>query len=81
MEKQFGRKNKIKVVDMEEKLESMRSCVDRMKMTVLYFLCKVLKAKSRVDGSIDPFLLRVVDDLEVCKTFPWGRYTFDDCIK
>ncbi|XP_024013056.1 uncharacterized protein At3g43530-like [Eutrema salsugineum] len=27
--------------------------------------------------SVDPLFLRIVDDLEACKRFPWGRYSFD----
>lgn len=55
---------------------------DRLKMSLLYFLATVIKGKAKViKGPIDKFILRVVDDLALCKTFPWGRYTFDACVK
>lgn len=80
--KHFGRDDRIKIAEVEAELKSMKqSSVERKKMAVLFFLCKVLKAKSKADGNIDPFLLRVVGDLNMCKTFPWGRYTFDETMK
>ncbi|XP_019097366.1 PREDICTED: uncharacterized protein At3g43530-like [Camelina sativa] len=79
----FKRIEKIKIKDVEAKLKKMKSksSTDRVRMTILYFLCKVVKASSKDDGNIDPFLLRVVDDLEAVEKFPWGRYSFDECMK
>ena len=75
----FKRTSKISVIDVEKMLESMIACEDRLKMAVLYFLAQILEAKTKVGGPIDSFLLRIVDDLDVCKTFPWGRYSFNVC--
>ncbi|KAF8084351.1 hypothetical protein N665_0721s0008 [Sinapis alba] len=74
---------KVTVHDVEEKLSRMKldRTNDRLKMDILYFLATVLDGKSKYGSPIDPFLLQVVDDLELCNTFPWGRFTFDHCIK
>ncbi|KAF8097732.1 hypothetical protein N665_0282s0003 [Sinapis alba] len=63
---------KVTVQDVEEKLSRMK--LDRTND-------RVLDGKSKYGSPIDPFLLQVVDDLELCNTFPWGRFTFDHCIK
>ncbi|XP_024014538.1 uncharacterized protein At3g43530-like [Eutrema salsugineum] len=82
VEKHFGRMDKIKIAEVKAKLDEMKdTSVDRKKKALLMFLCKVVKAKYKSDGNIDPFLLRVVSDLNVCKMFLWGRYTFDDMMK
>ncbi|EOA25489.1 hypothetical protein CARUB_v10018828mg [Capsella rubella] len=31
--------------------------------------------------SVEPFFLRAIDDLDKCKTFPWGRLDFDENMK
>ncbi|CAA7043024.1 unnamed protein product [Microthlaspi erraticum] len=80
VKKWFGRSTGITIADVVAMLGSMNSSVNKKKMALLYFLSNVLKAKSKVEGNIEPFLLKVVDDLKLCETFPWGRYTFDDCI-
>ncbi|XP_048602055.1 uncharacterized protein At3g43530-like [Brassica napus] len=54
---------------------------DRLKKAVLYFLATVIRGRSRHGTPIEPFLLQMVNDLRVCHTFPWGRFTFDDSIK
>lgn len=81
IKRHFERGSAITNADVEEKLLKMEACGDRLKMAVLFFLSHVIKGKSRVGTSIDPFLLRIVDDLELCETFPWGRYTFEDNMK
>ncbi|XP_023636109.1 uncharacterized protein At3g43530-like [Capsella rubella] len=74
----FKRDGKIRIKDVEEKLKGMRKGnIDTKKLIVLYFLCKVLKADSKGDGYIEEFLLSVVDDLNACERFPWGRYSFE----
>ncbi|XP_024007902.1 uncharacterized protein At3g43530-like [Eutrema salsugineum] len=83
VEEQFGKTN-IEVKEVREKLESMdfiEGGTDRLKMVVLFFLATVIKGKSKkYGGSIDPFILRVVDDLDLCETFLWGRFIFDDVL-
>lgn len=75
----FGGKKKITIIDVKQKLESMETaCIDRLKMAVLFFLGRVIRGNS---GQLDPFILRIVDDLDVCRNFPWGRLTFEDAIK
>ncbi|XP_024010319.1 uncharacterized protein At3g43530-like [Eutrema salsugineum] len=53
---------------------------DRLKMCVAYFLSSIISGKTKNGKgapSVDPLFLRIVDDLEACKRFPWGRYSFD----
>ncbi|XP_019086694.1 PREDICTED: uncharacterized protein At3g43530-like [Camelina sativa] len=77
----FGRNDKIKISDVEAKLEEMLNrSIDRRKLTILYFLSKIVVAKSKADGNIDPFILSVIDDLDTCEKFPWGRYSFAKCM-
>ncbi|XP_024014689.1 uncharacterized protein At3g43530-like [Eutrema salsugineum] len=82
VQKHFGRDDKIKIAEVEAKQEEMKeTSLDRKKMALFLFLCKVLKAKSKADGNIDPFLLRAVGDLKLCRTFSWGHYMFDNAMK
>ncbi|KAL9281000.1 hypothetical protein AtEden1_Chr5g0113521 [Arabidopsis thaliana] len=76
----------IKIIDVGKKLNEMKDCgekekVDRKKLDILLFLCKVIVAKSKEDGNIDRFLQKIVDDVHACETFPWGRFTFDGCME
>lgn len=50
-------------------------------MAVLYLLGTIIKGKGRYNFSFDSFILRVVSNVEVCKTFPRGRLTSDDAIR
>ncbi|XP_019084394.1 PREDICTED: uncharacterized protein At3g43530-like [Camelina sativa] len=76
----FGRNDKIKISDVEAKLEEMQNnSTDRRKLTILYFLSKMVVAKSKADGNIDPFILSVIDDLDACEKFPWG-HSFNKCM-
>lgn len=59
----------------------MSACGDRLRMAVLYFLGMIIKEKGRYNAPFDSFILRVVNGVEVCKTFPWGRLMFDDAIR
>ncbi|KAF8098615.1 hypothetical protein N665_0262s0003 [Sinapis alba] len=62
----------LKLGSTKFKLLSMKPCNDRLKMAVLFFLDRVIRGKTKDIGPLDPFILRIVDDLEVCRTFPWG---------
>ncbi|CAE6200325.1 unnamed protein product [Arabidopsis arenosa] len=79
----FKRTEKIKASDVLAKLKEKKSWkgADKKKLVVLYFLCKILKASSKSDGNIVSFLVRIVDDLDACETYPWGRYSFSECMK
>ncbi|KAL0696098.1 hypothetical protein Bca4012_063278 [Brassica carinata] len=78
----FGEKKKITITDVEQKLLSMKTaCNDRLKMDVLFFLGRVIRGKPNDIKPLDPFILRIVEDLDVCRTFPWGCLTFEDAIK
>ncbi|XP_013616141.1 PREDICTED: uncharacterized protein At3g43530-like isoform X2 [Brassica oleracea var. oleracea] len=74
---------KVTVQDVEEKLSQMKldRTNDRLKVAILYFLATVIDEKSKYGGPIDRFLLQIIDDLELCNKFPWGRFTFDHCMK
>ena len=78
----FGGLKKITITDVEQKLLSMKTpCNDRLKMAVLFFLGRVIRGQAKDSRPVDPFILRIVEDLDVCRTFPWGRLTFEDAIK
>ena len=92
--KEFGNKNFVKrhfkgrelirLEDVKAKLLGMRAHKDRLKMMVLFFLGSVVCAQTKVgEGAHDvlDFFQRAVDDLGYCKTFPWGRYSFDYMVK
>ncbi|XP_024010757.1 uncharacterized protein At3g43530-like [Eutrema salsugineum] len=69
---------------VKEKLEKMRGGPDRLRMCVLYFLASVLGGKAKTGKgapSVDPLFLRMVEDLDACRRFPWGRYSFDANLK
>ncbi|KAL1197916.1 hypothetical protein V5N11_005400 [Cardamine amara subsp. amara] len=77
----------IRYQDVKTKLEEMvpmdRSR-DRLKMAVLFFLSSIVIAQTKTgaDASpVEPFFLRAVDDLNFCKTFPWGRLSFDHMLR
>ena len=74
---------KVTAADVLKKLKKMKydGSHERLRMAVLYFLATVIHQRSRYGTPIDHFLLRMVNDLRVCHTFPWGRYTFDDSLK
>ncbi|CAA7052672.1 unnamed protein product [Microthlaspi erraticum] len=80
VEKWFKRRTNITIADVKKKLPKVKSAVNKKKMAALYFLTNVLKAKSKYKGNIEPFFLKVVDDLDLCEKFPWGRLTFDDLV-
>ncbi|KAF8112087.1 hypothetical protein N665_0067s0008 [Sinapis alba] len=58
-----------------------KPCNDRLKMAVLFLLGQVIIGKTKDYGPVYPFILRIVEDLDVCRTLPWGRLTFEDAIK
>ncbi|XP_019090999.1 PREDICTED: uncharacterized protein At3g43530-like [Camelina sativa] len=75
-----------KKVTREEVREKLKEMVpmersrDRLKMAVLYFLSSIVRAPVKTGEQateIDEFLQKAVNDLNFCKTFPWGRYSFD----
>ncbi|XP_013700865.1 uncharacterized protein At3g43530-like [Brassica napus] len=80
VDRHFQSHKEITMNSVKTKLLSMRSCGDRLKMAVLFFLGTILRGNRRYNGRMDTFILRVVNDLEVCETFPWGRLTFEDAI-
>ena len=46
----------------------MKNCgekkkTDRKKLVIFFFLCKVIATKSKADGNIDKFFLKIVDDV------------------
>ncbi|KAH0892946.1 hypothetical protein HID58_055375, partial [Brassica napus] len=77
----FFFKPKADVLEKLEKMEAGDGSDERLKMAVLYFLTRVIRGRTRNAYFIEPFILQAVDDLDFCNKFPWGRYTFDDCMK
>ncbi|KAF8102208.1 hypothetical protein N665_0200s0002 [Sinapis alba] len=77
----FSNRDNITIEDVKQKLLGMKPCSDRLKMAVLFFLGRIIKGKLKNSGPLDQFILRIVDRLDVCRTFPWGRLTFEDAIK
>ncbi|XP_013617516.1 PREDICTED: uncharacterized protein At3g43530-like [Brassica oleracea var. oleracea] len=60
---------------------------DRKKITIsdvkqkMLFYATVIRGKPKDSGHLDLFVLRMMDDLDACISFPWGRLTFEDAIK
>ncbi|XP_020874114.1 uncharacterized protein At3g43530 [Arabidopsis lyrata subsp. lyrata] len=83
--KHFGATGTVTYARVKEKLLSMkRSNPDRLKMAVIYLLCSVIVGKRKTRPLADPvedLFLRAVEDLEWCKTFPWGRFAFEHNMK
>ena len=85
MNKYFGGK-RVKYADLEKQMLAMKSkpSQDRLKMAALYFLASILVGgrKSGEGASpVDSFIQTVVDDLDACVKFPWGRYAFEHNLK
>ncbi|CAL9232061.1 unnamed protein product [Arabidopsis halleri] len=80
VERVFGTRS-VTVSDVEKMLESMEGVCDgdRLQVAVLFFLCTIVRGGRRYN-SIPPFVLKIVNDLEEVKKFPWGRLTFEDTI-
>ncbi|KAG2306431.1 hypothetical protein Bca52824_026179 [Brassica carinata] len=68
---------KVRPANVLKKLKKMKydGSHERLRMTVLYFLATII-----FETPITRFLLRMVNDLRVCHSFPWGRFTFDDSL-
>ncbi|CAA7058140.1 unnamed protein product [Microthlaspi erraticum] len=80
VEKFFKKGSKIRHQDVKAKLLKMGAHRDRLNIAVLFFLSSIIKGLVKTGNdapSVDPFLLRAVSDLELCRTFPWGRLSFD----
>ncbi|WZY86794.1 hypothetical protein YC2023_033178 [Brassica napus] len=57
---------------------------DRLKMAVLFFLASVVCAQTKVGHKANPVLevfQRAVDDLDLCKSFQWERFSYDYMLK
>ncbi|KAF8114172.1 hypothetical protein N665_0040s0027 [Sinapis alba] len=70
--------------DVKAKLQEMEASRDRLKMMVLYFLSSIINGQRKTGKyapSVELFLLRAVGDLNLCKTFPWGRLSFEHMLK
>ncbi|XP_013624224.1 PREDICTED: uncharacterized protein LOC106330269 [Brassica oleracea var. oleracea] len=70
--------------DVKKKLVNMGPHKDRLKMAVLFFLASVVCAQTKVGHKANDVLevfQRAVDDLEYCKSFPWGRFSYDYMLK
>ncbi|XP_013704830.1 uncharacterized protein At3g43530-like [Brassica napus] len=85
MNKYFEGK-RVTYANLEKQMLAMKSnpSEDRKKMAALYFLASILVGgrKSGEGASlVDSFFLTVVDDLDACETFPWGRYAFEHNLK
>ncbi|KAL0792942.1 hypothetical protein Bca101_064319 [Brassica carinata] len=76
----FKKGESMRLEDVKAKLLAMGRHPDRLKMMVLFFLGSVVCAQTKVgQGANDvlDFFQRAAGDLGYCKTFPWGRYSFD----
>ncbi|KAL9309077.1 hypothetical protein AtEden1_Chr1g0047251 [Arabidopsis thaliana] len=83
--KMFGPGATVQYLDVENKLLSMKKPFDaRLRVVVLYFLCSVIVGKGKTGPNaqnVEKFFLRAVADLELCKTFSWGRFAFEENVK
>ncbi|KAF8069718.1 hypothetical protein N665_1138s0005 [Sinapis alba] len=80
VDRHFKSHHEITMKSVKLKLLSMRSCGNRFRMAVLFFLGMVIRGNRKYNGPMDSFILRVVNDLDVCETSPWDRFTFEDVI-
>ncbi|KAL0660781.1 hypothetical protein Bca4012_097618 [Brassica carinata] len=70
--------------DVKKKLVNMGPHKDRLKMAVLFFSASVVCAQTKVGHKANHVLevfQRAVDDLDLCKSFPWGRFSYDYMLK
>ena len=72
--------------DVKTKLMEMEPArsKDRLRMAVLYFLTSIIAVPTKTGeraSPIDDFCVRAASDLTFCKTFPWGRYSFEYMLK
>ncbi|XP_013633384.1 PREDICTED: uncharacterized protein At3g43530-like [Brassica oleracea var. oleracea] len=81
VDRHFNSHKEITMISVREKLLSLSACGDRLRMAVIYFLGTIIIAKGRYNAPFDPFILRIVNAVEVCKTFPWGRLTFENALR
>ncbi|XP_019057759.1 PREDICTED: uncharacterized protein At3g43530-like [Tarenaya hassleriana] len=51
---------------------------DRLKMAYLLLLSYVIGHQH--SEFVNPFLLKIVDDVKCCETFPWGTFTFQNVL-
>ncbi|XP_019086627.1 PREDICTED: uncharacterized protein At3g43530-like [Camelina sativa] len=85
--KYFLRKTKVRLQDVREKLMVMQKgrTRDRLKMAVLYFLGSIIVGHTKDSGKdvagIDDFVVRAVNDLDFCVSFPWGRLSFENMLE
>ncbi|GMN19897.1 hypothetical protein TIFTF001_045249 [Ficus carica] len=49
---------------------------DKLKLAVLYFLCAVLRGLEKAHQQIDDNLIKMVEDLDWCDNYPWGRKSY-----
>ncbi|GMN67284.1 hypothetical protein TIFTF001_036346 [Ficus carica] len=49
---------------------------DKLKLVVLYFLCAVLRGPENPNLKIDYNLFKMIEDLDWCVNYPWGRKTY-----
>ena len=49
---------------------------DKLKLAVLYFLCAVLRGPEKAHQRVDDNLFKMVEDLDWCASYPWGRKTY-----
>ncbi|GMN38521.1 hypothetical protein TIFTF001_007751 [Ficus carica] len=49
---------------------------DKLKLAVLYFLCAVLRGPEKANQQIDDNLIKIIEDLDWCANYPWGRKTY-----
>ncbi|GMN72655.1 hypothetical protein TIFTF001_052045 [Ficus carica] len=49
---------------------------DKLKLVVLYFLCAVLRGPEKANHQIDDNLIKMIEDLDWCANYPWGRKTY-----
>ncbi|GMN19570.1 hypothetical protein TIFTF001_050941 [Ficus carica] len=49
---------------------------DKLKLAVLYFLCAVLRGPEKAHQQIDDNLIKMVEDLDWCDNYPWGRKSY-----
>ncbi|KFK34789.1 hypothetical protein AALP_AA5G193600 [Arabis alpina] len=76
----FGQKKKVTMKDVWNKILTIGYCPNRLKLALVFFFSSVLACKGNIASHIDPFLWMMAEKPKRCKSFPWGRLTFENFV-
>ncbi|KAF8083330.1 hypothetical protein N665_0780s0003 [Sinapis alba] len=84
--KYFDDGAKVLRTEVTKKFEAMApdDTGHRLRMAVLYFLSSIIYYPSKTGkdaNAMEDLFLSYVADLDLCQTFPWGRYSYDRMVE